>query len=116
MDLYLDGVLQFQQEQDLLSYEDKPPTQTFLLSLSGVPPHLRSWGGTRDKPKNACEGSYTRMGKVIKSELLVLLKCPWRCLFEQQITNWFLLDEPNKELNYLINNLKSRSRDHKKKQ
>lgn len=115
MDLYLDGVLQFQQEQDLLSYEDKPPTQTFLLSLSGVPPHLRSWGGTRDKPKNACEGSYTRMGKVIKSELLVLLKCPWRCLFEQQITNWFLLDEPNKELNYL-NNLKSRSRDHKKKQ
>ena len=32
--------------------------QTFL-GLSRVPPHeRRSWGGTRDKPKNVCVGGY----------------------------------------------------------
>ena len=32
-----------------------------FLALSRVLPHKRSWGGTRDKPKNVCVGGYRRL-------------------------------------------------------
>ena len=55
-------------ERDMLSNFVKhkadawePPTQTFL-GLSRVPDHERSWGGTRDEPKNVCVGGSTHGG------------------------------------------------------
>lgn len=77
MDLYLDGVLPpFSTRNRFASLRGEAFHADILIKLvtrSSLPPHLRSWGRTRNKPKNVCEGSYTRMVKVIKSEPLVLL-------------------------------------------
>ena len=35
-----------------------------FLGLSRIPPHERSWGGARNKPKNVCVGGYQHVGLI----------------------------------------------------